>query len=113
MNKTNTQPCPVCGSKMRFEKRDDVLSYQGKEKRIKTLGWWCTSCDEAIFDGSTRAPCRTRSPGPALQIDVQFGITAFRFSRSTRAFTRGSAPTRAALTRAASRPWRAWSRKGS
>jgi HTH-type transcriptional regulator / antitoxin MqsA len=55
VNKSNTQPCPVCGSKMRFEKRDDVLSYQGKEKRIKTLGWWCTSCDEAIFDGKALA----------------------------------------------------------
>lgn len=36
---------------MRFEKRDDVLRYQGEEERIKTLGWWCTSCDEATLDG--------------------------------------------------------------
>jgi HTH-type transcriptional regulator/antitoxin MqsA len=36
---------------MTFEKREDVLSYGGKEKRIKVQGWWCKSCDEAVFEG--------------------------------------------------------------
>ena len=46
-----TQPCPACGGTMRFEKRDDVLVYKGQSRTIKTLGGWCTSCDEAIFTG--------------------------------------------------------------
>lgn len=46
-----TQPCPECGGLMRFEKHDDVLAYKGKSRTIKTLGWWCTSCDEAILTG--------------------------------------------------------------
>ena len=36
---------------MRFERRDDLLVYQGHEKRVKTQGWWCAACDEAILDG--------------------------------------------------------------
>ena len=49
------QPCPSCGGTMTFEKRDDVLSYQGQQKTRQTLGWWCDSCDEAIFDGPALA----------------------------------------------------------
>lgn len=37
---------------MRLEKREDVLTYRDKEKRIKSLGYWCDDCDEAIFDGA-------------------------------------------------------------
>jgi HTH-type transcriptional regulator/antitoxin MqsA len=36
---------------MRFERHDEVLVYRDHEKRIKTQGWWCTSCEEAILDG--------------------------------------------------------------
>ena len=46
-----TQACPECGSVMRFEERDDVLVYKGQSRTIKTRGWWCTGCDEAIFTG--------------------------------------------------------------
>ena len=46
-----TQPCPACGGRMRYEKHDDVLAYKGKSRTIKTLGWWCTNCDEAILTG--------------------------------------------------------------
>jgi HTH-type transcriptional regulator/antitoxin MqsA len=46
-----TQPCPECGSAMQYEKHDDVLEYLGKRRTIKTLGWWCTRCDEAILTG--------------------------------------------------------------
>ena len=49
------QPCLSCEGTMTFEKRDDVLSYQGHEKTRRTLGWWCDSCDEAIFDGPALA----------------------------------------------------------
>jgi HTH-type transcriptional regulator/antitoxin MqsA len=51
MPKTETYPCPSCGSPMTFEKREDVLSYGGKEKRIKVQGWWCKTCNEAVFEG--------------------------------------------------------------
>jgi len=49
--KPKTQPCPSCGGTMRFERHEDVLVYQGHEKRIKTQGWWCSACEEAILDG--------------------------------------------------------------
>jgi HTH-type transcriptional regulator/antitoxin MqsA len=46
-----TQPCPECGGLMRYEKHDDQLTYKGKSRTIKTLGWWCTQCGEAILTG--------------------------------------------------------------
>jgi HTH-type transcriptional regulator/antitoxin MqsA len=46
-----TQPCPECSGLMRFEKHDDVLVYKEHSRTIKTLGWWCTKCDEAILTG--------------------------------------------------------------
>ena len=46
-----TQPCPECGGVMRYEKHDDVLTYKAHTKTIKTLGWWCTKCDEGILSG--------------------------------------------------------------
>ncbi len=51
MNKPKTQPCPECGGEMRFEKRADKITYLGKSRTLKTLGWWCSKCDEAILDG--------------------------------------------------------------
>jgi HTH-type transcriptional regulator/antitoxin MqsA len=50
-----TQPCPSCGGTMRFERHDDVLVYRDHKKVIKTLGWWCGDCDEAILDGKALA----------------------------------------------------------
>ena len=46
-----TQPCPECGGLMRYEKHDDVLEYKGQKRTIKTLGWWCPRCGEAILAG--------------------------------------------------------------
>jgi HTH-type transcriptional regulator/antitoxin MqsA len=46
-----TQPCPECGSVMQYEKHDDVLEYRGHKRTIKTLGWWCTKCGEALLTG--------------------------------------------------------------
>jgi HTH-type transcriptional regulator / antitoxin MqsA len=51
--KPKTQACPSCGATMRFERRNDVLVHREQEKRIKTQGFWCTRCDEAIFDAKT------------------------------------------------------------
>jgi HTH-type transcriptional regulator/antitoxin MqsA len=50
-----TQPCPECGGIMRHEKHDDVLEYKGESRTIKTLGWWCTRCGEAILTGEPLA----------------------------------------------------------
>lgn len=49
--KTKTQPCPECGGVMRYGTRDDQLVYRGQKKTIKSLGWWCTECAEAILSG--------------------------------------------------------------
>lgn len=46
-----TQPCPACGGRMKYENHDDVLTYKGQSRTIKTVGWWCTECDEAILTG--------------------------------------------------------------
>jgi len=37
---------------MRYEKHADELSYQGHTKSLKTLGWWCSKCEEGILDGA-------------------------------------------------------------
>jgi HTH-type transcriptional regulator / antitoxin MqsA len=37
---------------MRWEKHDDVLTYQGHTRTIQSLGWWCTDCDEGILTGA-------------------------------------------------------------
>ena len=49
--KTNTRTCPVCAGRMTLEKREDSLTYLGREKRLKVEGWWCNNCDEAVFEG--------------------------------------------------------------
>lgn len=48
-----TQPCPECGGLMRYGKHDDLLEYAGRTRTIKTLGWWCTKCGEAILSGDS------------------------------------------------------------
>jgi HTH-type transcriptional regulator/antitoxin MqsA len=50
-HEVKTQPCPECGGLMRYEKHDDVLEHGGRKHTIKTLGWWCTKCGEAILTG--------------------------------------------------------------
>jgi HTH-type transcriptional regulator / antitoxin MqsA len=37
---------------MRFEKRPDEIQYEGRKRTLRTLGWWCSKCNEAIFDGA-------------------------------------------------------------
>lgn len=51
MSKTKIQPCPDCGGEMRYENRADPIEYKGQTRSLKTLGWWCSNCDEAIFSG--------------------------------------------------------------
>lgn len=47
-----TQPCFACSGVMHYEIRREVLTYKGQARTIPTLGWWCTSCDEAILAGA-------------------------------------------------------------
>jgi HTH-type transcriptional regulator/antitoxin MqsA len=36
---------------MRHERRADEVSYQGHQRKLKTLGWWCAQCGESILEG--------------------------------------------------------------
>ncbi|HEU4580213.1 MAG TPA: type II toxin-antitoxin system MqsA family antitoxin [Polyangiaceae bacterium] len=47
--------CPECGSPMVYETRPDKIEYGGKERVFPMLAWWCTECDEAIFEGQPLA----------------------------------------------------------
>ncbi|MEY4515387.1 MAG: hypothetical protein RLZZ450_7509 [Pseudomonadota bacterium] len=51
-----SKSCPACGAAMRFETRPDHVEYKGQRKEFESTGWWCSACDEAIFEG------------PALQV---------------------------------------------
>ena len=44
--------CPSCGDSMKYESRSDEVTYKGHSKTFTSTGWWCTSCDEAIFEGA-------------------------------------------------------------
>ncbi len=52
MSKQKTQPCPECGGEMRYEKHADEVTYLGHKRTLRTLGWWCSKCGEAILDGA-------------------------------------------------------------
>jgi HTH-type transcriptional regulator / antitoxin MqsA len=52
MSKQKTQPCPECGDEMKYEKHADEVTYLGHTQALKTLGWWCSKCGEAILDGA-------------------------------------------------------------
>jgi YgiT-type zinc finger domain-containing protein len=86
-----TQPCLDCGGTMRYGHGDDILGYGGHERVIKTLGWWCNGCGEAIFMGAplvthekalqelkaeidgAMAPNRSRVPGGAWDESMKSG----------------------------------------
>lgn len=51
MSKPIVMSCPECGGSMRHEARLDEVSYLGKTRSVEILGWWCSTCDEAILDG--------------------------------------------------------------
>ncbi len=48
---SKTQSCPVCGSLMVYETRDEIVEYNGHGRIIETLGYWCTNCGEGILTG--------------------------------------------------------------
>jgi HTH-type transcriptional regulator / antitoxin MqsA len=47
--------CPECGAPMVYETRPDTIEYGGEERVFPMLAWWCTECDEAIFEGQPLA----------------------------------------------------------
>jgi YgiT-type zinc finger domain-containing protein len=51
MKQPKTQTCVLCGGELRWETREETLSYKDHEKKIKTEGWWCSSCGEAVLSG--------------------------------------------------------------
>lgn len=44
--------CPQCGAAMSEKKgHTEVVEFEGESVRVEGLsGWFCTTCDEAIFD---------------------------------------------------------------
>jgi HTH-type transcriptional regulator / antitoxin MqsA len=53
------RPCPECGAPMVYETRPDTIEYNGHERTIEMLAWWCTQCEEAIFEGQPLADRET------------------------------------------------------
>jgi HTH-type transcriptional regulator / antitoxin MqsA len=52
MPKQKTQNCMACGGLMHFETRSDPVRYLEHQRPFESLGFWCSKCDEAIFDGA-------------------------------------------------------------
>lgn len=50
-HEANSHRCPACGAAMVYEERPDTVEYRGRKREVPTLGWWCTSCEEATFTG--------------------------------------------------------------
>jgi len=44
--------CHECGAAMRRAKRQETFTYKGESVKVAQPGWYCTGCDEAIFDGT-------------------------------------------------------------
>jgi HTH-type transcriptional regulator/antitoxin MqsA len=47
--------CPECGAPMVYETRPDTIEYGSEKRAFPMLAWWCTECDEAIFEGQPLA----------------------------------------------------------
>jgi len=58
---------------MRLEQRDDPIAYKGHEKHLRTRGWWCSECDEAIFDGKALAVRERAFLGLKAEVDGVLG----------------------------------------
>lgn len=80
--------CPQCGAAMRRrEARSETIEYAGESARVTGLsGWFCTACDEAIFDGESArrygeagdaliARARTRRQEEIRRIRKKLGLT--------------------------------------
>ncbi len=63
--------CPQCGAATRRkESRTEVIEFEGESTRVTGLsGWFCTSCDEAIFDDDSAR--RYGEAGDALIVQAR------------------------------------------
>jgi len=57
---------------MVHERRRDQVRYRQVRRTLRLLGWWCTRCDEAIFEGRAlavreRAFAALRAAGEGVQ----------------------------------------------
>jgi HTH-type transcriptional regulator/antitoxin MqsA len=80
--------CPQCGAAMRRkESRTEVIEFGGESTRVTGLsGWFCTACDEAIFDDDSArrygeagdaliAQARQRRQAEIRRIRKKLGLT--------------------------------------
>lgn len=80
--------CPQCGAAMRRkESRTEVIELGGESTRVTGLsGWFCTACDEAIFDDDSArrygeagdaliAQARQRRQAEIRRIRKKLGLT--------------------------------------
>jgi len=43
--------CHACGQEMVRDVRPDTVEYKGTTVEIEQPGWYCTTCDEVVFEG--------------------------------------------------------------
>lgn len=55
MAKKTQNFCPECGAPMRWEERQDQVTYKEHKRTVSLVAWWCSPCGEAIFDGKALA----------------------------------------------------------
>ncbi|MBF0463119.1 MAG: type II toxin-antitoxin system MqsR family toxin [Magnetococcales bacterium] len=79
--------CPVCGCLLSREEREETCAYKGSSVTYMQPGWWCGTCDEAIFKGADNvignalfAELRARvdgilSPSQVRDIRKRMGLT--------------------------------------
>jgi YgiT-type zinc finger domain-containing protein len=49
-NRDESIACPKCGGRAVYEGRTDTIEYKGHTAPVEAAGYWCTKCDEAVFD---------------------------------------------------------------
>lgn len=64
-----TMDCPMCGGTMVLETRSDTITYKGESRSLEVLGWWCTECEEAIFEADALAECEMSFRRLKAQVD--------------------------------------------
>ena len=80
--------CPQCGAAMRRdESRREVIEFDGESTQVTDLsGWFCTACDEAVFDDDSArrygeasdgliARARSRRQAEIRRIRKSLGLT--------------------------------------
>jgi len=86
--------CPQCGGAMRRGKsRTEIIEHAGDKVRVTGLsGWFCTACDEAVFDDDSArrygeagdaliARVRQRRQSEIRRIRKKLGLTQIEAGR--------------------------------